>query len=114
MEEYFIINKSMSGNATICDMLISHTEPKTALNETVVVTDKPCVPVSYTNTEGKRCLKWFMLLRFPHNLLKILLELKVANVIHRVANHRNAWYNHICYNGSTCAPLNLSKYRSLN
>jgi hypothetical protein len=75
MEEYFYISKSMSGNATICDMLTSHTDPKTTFNETIVVTDKPCVPVSYTNVEGKRCVKWFMLLNSPHNLLKILLEL---------------------------------------
>lgn len=58
MEEYFIINKSMSGNVTICDILTSRTGQNTAFNETIVVTDKPCVPVSYTNVEGKRCMKW--------------------------------------------------------
>jgi hypothetical protein len=68
--EYFYVSKSMSGNATICDILTSHTEPKSTFNGTIV-TDKPCVPVSYTNVEAKRCMKWFML---PHNLLKIILE----------------------------------------
>lgn len=50
MEEYFIINKSVSGNATICDMLTSHTETKTPFNETIVVTDKPCVPIQSGDT----------------------------------------------------------------
>jgi hypothetical protein len=55
MEEYFIVNKSVSGNATICDMLTSRTETKITFNETTVVTDNPCVPVSYNNVEGKKC-----------------------------------------------------------
>ncbi|PNF37878.1 hypothetical protein B7P43_G07402 [Cryptotermes secundus] len=50
MEEYFIVNKSMSGNVTMCDILTSHTGPKTAFNETIVVTDKPCVPVQSGDT----------------------------------------------------------------
>jgi hypothetical protein len=61
MEEYFIVNKS--GNATICDMLTSHTEPKITFNKTLVVTDQPCVPVSYTANKVQRCVQWFMLLR---------------------------------------------------
>jgi hypothetical protein len=65
MEEYFIFNKS--GNATICDMLTSHTEPKIAFNKTLDVTDISCVPVSYTNEVVQRCGKWFMLLRSSHN-----------------------------------------------
>jgi hypothetical protein len=46
MEEYFIINKSVSENATMCDMLASHTGPKVTFNETLTLADAPCVPVS--------------------------------------------------------------------
>jgi hypothetical protein len=46
VEEYFIINKSASGNVTMCDMLASHTGPKVTFNETLTLADAPCVPVS--------------------------------------------------------------------
>lgn len=46
VEEYFIINESVSGNATICVMLASHSGPKNIFNETEKLFDEPCVPVS--------------------------------------------------------------------
>ncbi|KDR24109.1 synaptic vesicle glycoprotein 2B isoform X2 [Zootermopsis nevadensis] len=50
MEEYFINNKSVSENATLCDMLASHTWTKVTSNETLTLTDAPCVPVQLGDT----------------------------------------------------------------
>lgn len=46
VEGYLTINKPLSGNSTICDMLASHVEPKHVLNETMILVNEPCIPVS--------------------------------------------------------------------
>jgi len=46
VEEYFIINESIPANVTMCDILASRTGPKVAFNETVILVDEICVPVS--------------------------------------------------------------------
>ena len=61
VEEFFTLNESASGNATLCDMLAMRTGAK-AVNGMTMNLDEPCVPVSMgfyfwfnISTECKKC-----------------------------------------------------------